>query len=929
MTVQRRTPSDEHPTEVFRQIWDAEPGDPDEYFGDAVSAEDPGRPGPRPPAAAPATPAPAASEPAEGDGGDEWDWGHDEPEGNRYQREQPPAAHRETPAYPDDPGYLDGSDDRYLDEPDHTGYLDEPGRRVAGQPDHRGAHAEPADEPPAPAHHADAHQADTYQPDTYRSGPAHEADAFEADAYQADAYRAEPAHQADTYPADDYQGGPADHADAYPAGPAHRADSYQDEPEYQEDAYPEASEPAATDDRPSAEAEYATQIIDAVPDEPADAGAPLDSGGTSALPAQADSRGTSAFAAQPDPGTSALPAQPGTSALPAQSGTSALPSQSGTGALPAQPRSRDAGAASEGGAGDADETPARSGAPALPRRIPGRTTSGTDSAFGEQDERRGDVFPAPLRLPDLPPSLRAPSPEPADDDRPAGGVAEQLFGSPSGRAEQADTVIFDRVSHSSFGTGDRSEPADQASARTDDPDPAEPADRATDPAEPAGRANDRANDRAGDRAAGRRKRAEQAKRSTSRAASTSAAVGGDGATGAIASGSVAGAAVASGALGSGPATSGSATSSATSSTSGSATSSTSGSATSSVGGPATGSAGSGSAGGSGSASGKEIDEAERERRAEAALTETAAHPGPLVTDDDQADTDRDPDESDGGSDGPTARRAEGTAASFAARPPTADPADPTTQLRLPDFAASEQTALIDAAVDPDGPPGSGPRRTKSAARAEAKAAQPTEVIPAAVGDLPKPASPARKRPAAKKPETAKSETPPARAPVPLILVLLLVALAGAGGAYFCYTQGKVAEEKNQAQNVAYLDPVATSEVKRQITRAVEAIYSYDYTRLDQSEQLALAFITGSYSEEFKGKFQPVRLHGVPQKAALVSKVVEIGVKSVSAQNAELLVMVNQVGRSAASPQPLKATMRLSVTAQRADGQWKVSGVKTR
>jgi Mce-associated membrane protein len=70
----------------------------------------------------------------------------------------------------------------------------------------------------------------------------------------------------------------------------------------------------------------------------------------------------------------------------------------------------------------------------------------------------------------------------------------------------------------------------------------------------------------------------------------------------------------------------------------------------------------------------------------------------------------------------------------------------------------------------------------------------------------------------------------------------------------------------------------------------------------------------------------VRQLAPQEKAQLTSTVVEAGVQSLTESRATLLVMVNQVGHRGDNPQPLRAAVRLSVTAEKVGGQWKVSGV---
>jgi Mce-associated membrane protein len=163
------------------------------------------------------------------------------------------------------------------------------------------------------------------------------------------------------------------------------------------------------------------------------------------------------------------------------------------------------------------------------------------------------------------------------------------------------------------------------------------------------------------------------------------------------------------------------------------------------------------------------------------------------------------------------------------------------------------------------------------------------------------------------------------------VALLVVTLLAAGGAYLAWSHtssagASAAGSGDSSGNLAFVDQADTAAVKNQVAAAINAIYSYDSAQLDQSESRALAFITGGYVDQFKKNFATVRQLAPKEKAALTSTVVETGVESLTQSRATLLVMVNQVGRRGDNPQPLRASVRLSVTADKLDGQWKVSGV---
>jgi Mce-associated membrane protein len=165
-------------------------------------------------------------------------------------------------------------------------------------------------------------------------------------------------------------------------------------------------------------------------------------------------------------------------------------------------------------------------------------------------------------------------------------------------------------------------------------------------------------------------------------------------------------------------------------------------------------------------------------------------------------------------------------------------------------------------------------------------------------------------------------------PTPLLvaLALLLVTVLAAGTAGFAWTKARQAARPTESGNIAFLDTAATAQVKDQVSKAIEAIYSYDSTQLDQSESRALAVVTDDYAEEFKQNFATVRQLAPKERASLTSTVVEVGVESLTPTRATLLLMVNQVGHRGDNPQPLRAAVRLNVTAEKVDGQWKVAGV---
>ncbi len=228
----------------------------------------------------------------------------------------------------------------------------------------------------------------------------------------------------------------------------------------------------------------------------------------------------------------------------------------------------------------------------------------------------------------------------------------------------------------------------------------------------------------------------------------------------------------------------------------------------------------------------------------------------------------------------------------------------------------------------------GAAAVRSAGTAEPDQETTGEIVAAAPAERPAETTapaPVEAEAAPAEPPVEEDEEPDAaagrrKAPVLVVIALLLVAAAGAGAAVWFKGHTVETGKQRPSSNLAMLDKSATAEAVEQVSRAVEAIYSYDAASLDADEAKALEMINGSYASEFKQNFAAVRALPPGQRASLSSKVVSAGVITLTERRASLLVMLDQVGRQADKPEPVKAAVRLSVTAQRVDGQWKVSGV---
>jgi Mce-associated membrane protein len=171
--------------------------------------------------------------------------------------------------------------------------------------------------------------------------------------------------------------------------------------------------------------------------------------------------------------------------------------------------------------------------------------------------------------------------------------------------------------------------------------------------------------------------------------------------------------------------------------------------------------------------------------------------------------------------------------------------------------------------------------------------------------------------------------PPRRLTGVATLVALLAALAIAVGlgAWF---RGEANQLVGSAAvtNEALVDPAATAEVSAQIREAVRRVYSYDFTQLDANERAANEVVTGGFVENFRQKFARVRDQAPGQQAVVVATVPALAVKMLDGNQAVLMVFLDQEAHQAGRDKPLLATGRLSITAQRVGGSWKIANAES-
>lgn len=161
---------------------------------------------------------------------------------------------------------------------------------------------------------------------------------------------------------------------------------------------------------------------------------------------------------------------------------------------------------------------------------------------------------------------------------------------------------------------------------------------------------------------------------------------------------------------------------------------------------------------------------------------------------------------------------------------------------------------------------------------------------------------------------------------PILLGVLAVLLAGF--AFYAHLRASDLRDRPEARNAALTDNVGTSEVKGQVTDAVNTVFSYNYLDMAKTEKAAKSLLTGDAVGQYGVLFGTVRQEAPGQKLVLTTKVTDGGVVSLEGDEARLLLFADQLSTSAASGETSSAAAMLAVDAVRRGDRWLISSIET-
>jgi Mce-associated membrane protein len=158
-------------------------------------------------------------------------------------------------------------------------------------------------------------------------------------------------------------------------------------------------------------------------------------------------------------------------------------------------------------------------------------------------------------------------------------------------------------------------------------------------------------------------------------------------------------------------------------------------------------------------------------------------------------------------------------------------------------------------------------------------------------------------------------------PITLVAVIV-VCLVLAGLAFW---QGRQAWTSGPVSNQAVVDVGGTAELVGQSRESIEKIFSYDFTRLDDSVEAARSMSTGQFTDRYLSVFdQTIRTPAQQQQLRQTATVQNIGVVSMRDDRATVMALTQFSAQRTTTGQSTNAPGLLRLEMERVDGRWKLA-----
>lgn len=183
----------------------------------------------------------------------------------------------------------------------------------------------------------------------------------------------------------------------------------------------------------------------------------------------------------------------------------------------------------------------------------------------------------------------------------------------------------------------------------------------------------------------------------------------------------------------------------------------------------------------------------------------------------------------------------------------------------------------------------------------------------------------------------------------LLLCCAVLTLVLGGFAGWAAAEAGALRDASSARNTALADAGRTSEVKGEVTSAVNALFSYDHAAPGRTERAAKRLLTGRAVAQHRELLAPVRRQSGEQRIVLTTTVTDSAVTALEGDRARVLLFADQhSARTAGGKAGAKGAERkkgkkgkaekddgatyagamLAVNAVHQDGRWKIAAIDT-
>ncbi|WBB58774.1 hypothetical protein O7599_24570 [Streptomyces sp. WMMC500] len=131
-----------------------------------------------------------------------------------------------------------------------------------------------------------------------------------------------------------------------------------------------------------------------------------------------------------------------------------------------------------------------------------------------------------------------------------------------------------------------------------------------------------------------------------------------------------------------------------------------------------------------------------------------------------------------------------------------------------------------------------------------------------------------------------------------------------------------------AANAALVDAPLTSEIKGGVGEAVEAVFSVDYTDLDENGRAARTYLTGKAVDQHLRMLADVREQAPSQKLVLTTTVTDSAVELAGDDGARVLVFADQRNTRTDTDETSYGAAMLAVDAVKDGDRWRIANIDT-